>query len=1062
MSSARFQTSYAAVSAADGSHVKLYFQKPTGALCEGVWQKRTGQWAFSDILEAGSAMLNTPLTAMYPPSGTVHLMYADSNRYIQELQINNGRATATGFGRNKAKLDEGGHIAGILQKYGDESLRLYQPGSSGTIKSYAHKSGEWNTPGGLSCTANPQTPIAGISCFPWHWPNPCLWVFYCNPSCELKSMSWDGAWREGSLPISVGPNVRFAAASTHARGDNKANMMATPVMMVFAVEDGQLQMTERDYNAHWGPPEIISIEREGTNIAAVSAPDGDGENDVHVFTSDEDGKFIHRIRKHGRWTDEVVDPHPVIIIGMRGGGVIARGGSSNSGSDTETTEAPSSEMGNISFMESLRAVGLTLGSEEEHGERRSRFQIPDDEDHEHITVPKIEEATYQETAQRLSYMYHAAIDQSGALHKAALIDSNLPAIFPLPDMRKTYGWSDPRSDNYPPHLDQGLFKNATDLGNFNGIFRKDYLLPIAELFSLSLPWSITEGALGVPWKSNQFGIQQAENTLAGIQEATKQLHDKKKGMYTKNTIGDNPKWFTDEQFAQQHLSGTNPTTIKVSPTTWTGSFIKAAKAQGVSNFEKVAMAATQKGSLFVQDYSYFRPSMRKGATYELSYKFGQDQLDAGALHGRFFHERYGCASVVLFELHDDGHLHPLAIVLDYKEDDIKLGKHGEYEKTSISAMSNSVVIFNKKMSPTDRHDEEHDWPWRYAKMCAQVSDWHRHEICIHLVNTHMIEEGAIVAMMRTVEEKHVVFRLLKPHWVKTLPLNHAARLLLMPKIIKPIAGMRPSDMNTFTQTAYANFDWESKYIPNDLHNRGFPNRTKDLDNKKWRNYPYARNMVQMWDAIHNFVGRVLTDHYENDAAVQRDTQIQDWVNEMHSDKGARQKLFPNIHSLNDLINVVTMCIHIASPQHTAVNYLQEYYQTFVPNKPPSFFKPIPKSQSELAKVNEQFIVSSLPFTAPTLGRPGTGNVWLLAAHLPHLLSDEVHAPLDMESYADQAIQIEQMSGSRASVIAAREFKKSIQTLKTSFEKHSSEMSVKPTPTGYDVMDPKKMAVSILI
>jgi hypothetical protein len=73
-----------------------------------------------------------------------------------------------------------------------------------------------------------------------------------------------------------------------------------------------------------------------------------------------------------------------------------------------------------------------------------------------------------------------------------------------------------------------------------------------------------------------------------------------------------------------------------------------------------------------------------------------------------------------------------------------------------------------------------------------------------------------------------------------------------------------------------------------------------------------------------------------------------------------------------------MCIHIASPQHTAVNYLQDYYQAFVINKPPSFFTPPPTSLQSLLDYTENDLVKALPMNHP--------REWLLSSHVPYLLN----------------------------------------------------------------------------
>ena len=112
--------------------------------------------------------------------------------------------------------------------------------------------------------------------------------------------------------------------------------------------------------------------------------------------------------------------------------------------------------------------------------------------------------------------------------------------------------------------------------------------------------------------------------------------------------------------------------------------------------------------------------------------------------GRWF----GCASVTLLSLSPEGKLHPLAIVLDYRV-----------------SIENSVCIFNRRLYPEDSSKHEAaDWPWRYAKLCALVSDWTTHEVAAHLTDCHFVQKDLIVAAQRSFPTDHVVYNLLAPHW----------------------------------------------------------------------------------------------------------------------------------------------------------------------------------------------------------------------------------------------------------------------------------------------------------
>jgi len=259
-----------------------------------------------------------------------------------------------------------------------------------------------------------------------------------------------------------------------------------------------------------------------------------------------------------------------------------------------------------------------------------------------------------------------------------------------------------------------------------------------------------------------------------------------------DNIGLKPDWWSDARFAQQQFTGANPTTITQASTEWIRAFKDAATKQG-SHVASDIIADAGSNALFVQDCSYFRKAIGVGEADMLISK----NPDAD--------DRYGCASVALFELHQNGKLHPLAIVIDWK-----------------GTMENSVVIFNKRLQPHDPfyaeplEVEKNDWSWRYAKTCAQTSDWVRHEVAIHLVHTHLVEEVIIVAANRSFPSEHPVFRLLEPHWLRTLSLNAAARATLVPDIVIDLVGISKPQAMAFINDAFTTFDFCGKYIPNDL------------------------------------------------------------------------------------------------------------------------------------------------------------------------------------------------------------------------------------------------------
>ena len=523
----------------------------------------------------------------------------------------------------------------------------------------------------------------------------------------------------------------------------------------------------------------------------------------------------------------------------------------------------------------------------------------------------------------------------------------------------------------------------------------------------------------IPDKILDFAFSHPESgTIAGIENRNKILRAEQKPVYEDPNIGDRPDWYRDAVFAQQQFTGVNPTTIVIASSDWIEKFKKAAESQGNEKmFALLKTASTD--SLYIQDCSYFRAAVDAAADAAL-------MSDDGT--------RFGCATVSLFQLTPDGKLHPLAIVIDYK-----------------SSIDTSVVIFNRRLNPSDPVDSEQtDWPWRYAKMCAQIADWTRHELTVHLVNTHFVEEAIIVATHRSFRPDHLVFRLLEPHWAKTLSLNAAARAALVPQVVVKIAGFTEDQIYAFINDAYNRFDWTSEYVPNNLEARGFP--ISSLDTEKFHNYVFGKNMSSMWHVLHTFVSSVVATQYTANEQVEKDLAIGAWTTEMRSASGGNMSSFPVIQTIDSLVDAIVMCIHIASPQHTAINYLQQYYQSFVINKPPSLCSPPPTSLENLLNFNESDVLKALPVDRP--------REWLLASHVPYLLSSKVDEDQTLVNYAVSQAKIAALNGETAIATAAATLYAQLMELVEEFDRNSKGMDDQTVP--YNVMHPTATAVSILL
>jgi hypothetical protein len=288
-------------------------------------------------------------------------------------------------------------------------------------------------------------------------------------------------------------------------------------------------------------------------------------------------------------------------------------------------------------------------------------------------------------------------------------------------------------------------------------------------------------------------------------------------------------------------------------------------------------------------------------------------------------------------------------------------------------------------------------------------------------------------------------------------LNAAARSILVPDVINQINGFTYAQTFSIIREAYKSYNWTASYIPADLKRRGFP--LAMLDDQVFHNYAWARNMVPMWHVIHNFVSSVLATVYKTDLDVAADKSVASWCAEMHSSTGGQMLSFPHISTIEELTNAVVMCIHIACPQHNSVNYLQCYYMSFVPNKPASLMAPLPRDLEDLMRYKERDMMAALP--------EENHQIWLLSSQLPYLLSYGAAEDQTLVNYA-QTLQDEAtlagMNGDGEKwgqiQMAARTFYDDLLALGEKFNANSEQLD--DTTVPYHVMDPTKLAVSILI
>ncbi|KAL0335999.1 UNVERIFIED_CONTAM: Lipoxygenase 6, chloroplastic [Sesamum radiatum] len=90
-------------------------------------------------------------------------------------------------------------------------------------------------------------------------------------------------------------------------------------------------------------------------------------------------------------------------------------------------------------------------------------------------------------------------------------------------------------------------------------------------------------------------------------------------------------------------------------------------------------------------------------------------------------------------------------------------------------------------------------------------------------------------------------------------------------------------------------------------------------------YPYAADGLLIWAAIKELVESYVEHYYSEPNSISSDVELQAWWNEIknkgHHDK-RKEPWWPNLSTQDDLSDILTTMIWIASGQHAAINFGQ--------------------------------------------------------------------------------------------------------------------------------------------
>jgi arachidonate 15-lipoxygenase len=366
-------------------------------------------------------------------------------------------------------------------------------------------------------------------------------------------------------------------------------------------------------------------------------------------------------------------------------------------------------------------------------------------------------------------------------------------------------------------------------------------------------------------------------------------------------------WREDFMFAEQRLSGHEPLQIRRLSAKPDHLAVSEAQFQAVMGKGASLEAAIAEGRAFVTDYAIL------------------EGIPAGAYKGA---RKCLPAPIVLYCWRPDG--------------------QGSGELMPVAIQTGQRPTGENLFTPTGDPGD-----WLMAKLMAQIAHENVNWMSTHVCRSHFVMEAFVIATARQLAENHPLSILLRPHLQFLLGQDLLARKLFVNPggYVDRLLGATLEGSLEISRRAYATWSLDQFAYPNELRNRGMD------DVSSLPHYPYRDDGKLLWDAIVRYVDRYLALYYPQPADLAGDLELQGWARELAAESGGRVKGMPcPVSTREELTRAVSAVLWISGPQHSAINYPQWEYATFIPNMPMSGYGEPPAR----GRVDEHALLAFLP------------------------------------------------------------------------------------------------------
>jgi len=234
----------------------------------------------------------------------------------------------------------------------------------------------------------------------------------------------------------------------------------------------------------------------------------------------------------------------------------------------------------------------------------------------------------------------------------------------------------------------------------------------------------------------------------------------------------------------------------------------------------------------------------------------------------------------------------------------------------------------------------------FAWMHVALADAQIHEFPHHL-RDHLVMEAVSIARHNHLGDSHIIGRLLKPHMTMTIFMNFAARhSLVKPEdsiVQNQFSVGRNGALKLISDEMSNKYFWQNMTFPRMMEEKGFPENKAD----GLKQYHYRDDGFKLWNALHNYVGKVVNGNYPSEQEVEKDEKLTEFFASLADPNQGNIPGFPRTPGDRaELTETLTSMIFTASVQHQAVNAPQFTY-TFQPHRPFLLTRWMPESGTNI-------------------------------------------------------------------------------------------------------------------